>query len=337
MKVMLTGATGFVGGHVLKVLLEEGARIRCLVRRGREHLIPDSDLVEITTGDLRDPDSVDACASGCDAIFHVAADYRLWVPDPSAMFAVNVQGTRHVLNAARKNDVKRVVYTSTVGTLGIPMDGSAGNEETPVSFKDMVGPYKQSKYLAEQEALRAAQDGLDVVVVNPSTPVGPGDVKPTPTGKMILEFLQRRMPAYLNTGLNLIHVRDVAHGHLLALKRGRRAERYILGNQNLTLREIFEMLSRITGIPAPRIRLPRLPVLLLAYVSHWWSLWITKKEPRIPLDGVRMAAHHMFFDSSKAVRELNLPQTPVWEALREACEWFHQNGYVNGRKLRDAV
>jgi len=279
-------------------------------------------------GDLRDPDSVNACAAGCEVVFHVAADYRLWVPDPEVMYAINVGGTKNVLEAARKAGVQRVIYTSTVGALGIPEDGTPGTEETPVSLRDMVGPYKRSKFLAEREALKAARDGLDVVVVNPSTPVGPGDVKPTPTGRIITDFLNRRMPAYLDTGLNLVHVRDVAMGHILAMERGRSGEKYILGNENLTLMEIFELLASICGIPAPRIRLPRTPILALAYASEALSRWVTHREPRIPLDGVRMAAKKMFFDASKAVRELGMPQTPVRQALEEAVEWFRAEGYV---------
>jgi len=261
-------------------------------------------------------------------VFHVAADYRLWVPDPEVMYAINVGGTKNVLEAARKAGVQRVIYTSTVGALGIPEDGTPGTEETPVSLRDMVGPYKRSKFLAEREALKAARDGLDVVVVNPSTPVGPGDDKPTPTGRIITDFLNRRMPAYLDTGLNLVHVRDVAMGHILAMERGRSGEKYILGNENLTLMEIFELLASICGIPAPRIRLPRTPILALAYASEALSRWVTHREPRIPLDGVRMAAKKMFFDASKAVRELGMPQTPVRQALEEAVEWFRAEGYV---------
>jgi dihydroflavonol-4-reductase len=328
MRVMLTGATGFVGGHLLKLLLEKGFSIRCLVRPGREDLLPRASRVEIVHGDLCDAQAVERCARGCRVIFHVAADYRLWVPDPSRMYAVNVGGTRNVLLAARTASVERVIHTSTVGALGIPPDGSWGTEKTPVSLHDLAGPYKRSKYLAEQEALHAAKEGLDVVVVNPSTPVGPGDRKPTPTGKIIVDFLNRRMPAYVETGLNLIHVRDVAQGHVLALERGRRGEKYILGNQNLTLREIFQMLEEIAMIPAPRIKLPRKPIEILAILNEAVSRWITHREPRIPLDGVRMAAKKMFFDASKAVDELGLPQTPVRQALSEAVEWFRRNGYV---------
>lgn len=329
MQVMITGATGFVGGNLLALLVERGFRVRCLVRGGkRPPLAPDRGDVELCQGDLRDLESVESCAAGCEVIFHVAADYRLWVPDPEVMYAINVEGTRNVLRAAAKVGVRRVIHTSTVGTLGIPSDGRPGTEETPVRLQDMVSPYKRSKFLAEQEALRAAGEGLDVVVVNPSTPVGPGDIKPTPTGRIITDFLNRRMPAYVDTGLNLVHARDVAAGHILAMERGRSGEKYILGNENLTLREILELLASICGVLAPRVRLPRGPILAMAYLNEAVSRWITHREPRIPIDGVRMAAKKMFFDASKAVRELGMPQTPVRHALEDAVQWFRDNGYV---------
>ena len=328
MRVMLTGATGFVGGNLLELLSRRGFQVRCLVRPGGEKFLPRDPSVEVVRGDLRAPDSVEACAAGCRAIFHVAADYRLWVPDPAEMFAINVEGTRNVIRAARKAHVDRVVHTSTVGALGIPRDGSPGNEETPVAMKDLVGPYKRSKFLAEREALRAAEEGLDVVVVNPSTPVGPGDRKPTPTGRIVVDFLNRRMPAYVDTGLNLVHVGDVAEGHILALEHGRTGQKYILGNQDLTLGEIFHLLAQISSLKAPVLRLPRRPILGLAYLNEAWSRWLTHREPRIPLDGVRMAAKKMFFDASKAVRELGLPQTPVRVALEGAVGWFRDHGYV---------
>lgn len=329
MRAMLTGATGFVGGNLLDLLLERSFELRCLVRDEEQarKILPVGE-VELFQGDLRDPQAVERCARGCQVVFHTAADYRLWVPDPQNMYAINVGGTRNVLDAARMTKVQRVVHTSSVGALGIPDDGSPGTEETPVRLEDLVGPYKRSKFLSEQEALRAARDGLDVVVVNPSTPVGPKDRKPTPTGRIILDFLNRRMPAYVDTGLNLIHVRDVAEGHLLALERGRTGEKYILGNENLTLREIFQILAQISGLEAPRLRLPRWPILLLAYANHAISRWITGSEPRIPLDGVKMAAKRMFFDPSKAVRELGISQRPVRKALAEAVAWFRDQGYV---------
>lgn len=332
---MLTGATGFVGGNLLDLLLERGWSVRCLVRNREEAkgILPAGD-VDLYQGDLRDPEAVLACARGCQVVFHTAADYRLWVPDPENMYAVNVGGTKNVLNAAAKTGVERVVHTSSVGALGIPPDGSPGNEETPVRLEELVGPYKRSKFISEQEALRAAREGLDVVVVNPSTPVGPKDRKPTPTGKTILDFLRGRMPAYVDTGLNLIHVKDVAQGHLLALDKGKKGEKYILGNLNMSLREIFQLLADVSGLEAPKIRLPRWPILVMAYVECSISKWITHREPKIPLDGVKMAAKKMFFDSSKALRELGLPQTSVRQALGEAVSWFREQGYVTRRGER---
>jgi dihydroflavonol-4-reductase len=325
---MLTGSTGFVGGNLLELLTRRGFQVRCLVRPGTEQILPQDPSIEAVLGDLRDSESVERCASGCQAVFHVAADYRLWVPHPAEMFAINVDGTRNVLRAARRARVDRVVHTSTVGALGIPSNGSLGTEDSPVFLEDMVSPYKRSKFLAEREALAAAQEGLDVVVVNPSTPVGPGDRKPTPTGRIVVDFLNRRMPAYVDTGLNLVHVGDVADGHLLALERGRTGEKYILGHQNLTLGEILHLLAQISGLKAPALRLPRRPILWLAYLNQALSRWLTHREPRIPLDGVRMAAKKMFFDPSKAVRELGLPQTPVRIALEGAVNWFRDHGYV---------
>lgn len=328
MLVMLTGATGFVGANLLDVLLERGFQVRCFVRDETlaRSFLPKED-VELFLGDVRDLEALERCARGCRVIFHTAADYRLWVPDPENMYATNVQGTKNVLEAARRAKVERVVYTSSVGALGIPKDGSPGTEDTPVSLEDMVGHYKRSKFLAEREALTSAREGLDVVVVNPSTPIGPKDRKPTPTGRIIVDFLRGRMVAYLDTGLNIVHVRDVAEGHILAMERGRKGEKYILGNQNLTLREIFGLLEAISGRKAPRVRLPRWPILLLAYVLEGVSR-VTKREPPIPLDGVRMAAKKMFFDPSKAIRELGLPQTPVRQALADSVAWFRDNGYA---------
>ena len=325
---MLTGATGFVGANLLDVLLERGFRVRCFVRDENlaRSFLPTQDI-ELFQGDVRDPEALERCAKGCQIIFHTAADYRLWVPDPEKMYATNVQGTRNVLEAAKKAQVERVVYTSSVGALGIPKDGSPGTEDTPVSLEDMVGHYKRSKFLAEKEALSSAREGLDVVVVSPSTPIGPKDRKPTPTGRMIVDFLRGRMPAYLDTGLNIVHVRDVAEGHILAMEKGRKGEKYILGNENLTLREIFQLLESVSGRKAPRIRLPRWPILIMAYILEGVSR-ITKREPSIPLDGVRMAAKKMFFDPSKAIRELGLPQTPVRQALADSVTWFRDNGYA---------
>jgi len=329
MRVLVTGASGFVGSHVARLLAERGDVVRVLVRRSSpvDHLV--ALQCEPVIGDLCDSASVCSAVKGCDQVYHVAADYRLWCREPRSMYRTNVEGTLNVLRAALAAGIGRVVYTSTVGTLGNIGDGTPGTEETPVTLAEMVGHYKRSKFLAEEEVRRfAATEGLPVVIVNPSTPVGEGDLKPTPTGKIIVDFLRGRMPAYLDTGLNLVDVRDVAHGHLLAAERGRPGERYILGCRNVTLREILEMLSRITGLPAPTRRIPYAVALWAARIDTLVSGVVLGREPRIPLEGVLMARKRMFFDSSKAVRELGLPQSPVEGALARAVEWFRANGYV---------
>jgi dihydroflavonol-4-reductase len=329
-KTLVTGATGFVGRAVVEALLVQGREVRVLVRRP-QHRALQGLAVEVVQGDLTDPVSLHQALKGCSRLFHVAADYRLWVPDPPNMYAVNVAGTKSLLQAALDAGLERVVYTSTVGALGNPGDGTTGTEATPVSLADMVGHYKKSKFLAEQVALEYAGQGLPLVVVNPSTPVGAWDVRPTPTGQMIVDFLRGQMPAFLDSGLNLIHVRDVARGHLLAETRGRVGEKYILGHQNLTLAEIFKQLADLSGVKAPRWRLPYYPILGLAYLNEFWSTWITRRPPMIPLTAVQMAKKFMYFDSQKAVRGLGLPQTPVHQALQEAVDWFRQHGYVNGQ------
>jgi dihydroflavonol-4-reductase len=324
-KTLVTGGTGFIGRAVVVELLAAGRHVRVLARRP-EAL---ADLkVEVAQGDLVDSASLASAVRGCDRIFHVAADYRLWVPDPEAMYAVNVQGTRDLMAAAAEAGVSRVVYTSTVGALGNPGDGTPGTEETPVTLAGMVGHYKRSKFLAEEVVLEFARQGLPVVLVHPSAPVGPWDSRPTPTGQIIVDYLKGRMPAYLETGLNLIHVRDVAQGHLLAEGKGRVGEKYILGNQNLSLSEIFWMLAEITNIPAPKVRLPYWPILALSYLDEFWATHVSGKPPRMPVAGVKMAKKFMYFDSSKAIRELGLPQTPVRQALEEAVTWFQEHGYA---------
>jgi dihydroflavonol-4-reductase len=327
MKTFVTGATGFIGASIVRELLKDGREVRVLAR-------PSSNLanlkgldIEIWKGDLLDSASLNSGLKGCDILYHAAADYRLWTRRPDEMFSANVGGTTAVLEAALANNIERVVYTSSVGTLGNSGDGLPGTEETAVSLDDMIGPYKKSKFLAEREAERFVALGLPLVIVNPSTPVGPWDIKPTPTGKIIVDFLKRKMPAYLDTGLNLIAVEECARGHILAERYGRTGCKYILGNTNLSLRDIFIMLEEITGIPAPKVRLPYTPVLMAAWLNEGFSR-VTGIEPLIPLAGVRMAAHHMYFDSGRAVRELGLPQTPVNEALKRAVEWFRANGYV---------
>ena len=327
MKTFITGATGFIGASIVRELLKDGREVRALVRGGSDTSNLAGLDLEFWRGDLRDNDSLLQGLKGCDVLYHAAADYRLWTLDPSDMYRTNVDGTVAILGAALKNDLSRVVYTSSVGTLGNPGDGTPGTEMTPVTLADMVGHYKKSKFLAEKEAEKFVSRGLPLVIVNPSTPVGPLDIKPTPTGRIIVDFLNRKMPAYLDTGLNIIAVEDCARGHVMAEQKGQIGEKYILGNANLTLRDIFGLLEEITGLSAPKIRLPYMPVLLAAYVNEGIAR-ITGKEPLIPLAGVQMAAKFMYFDPSRAVRELGLPQSALKDALKRAVDWFRTNNYV---------
>jgi len=326
-RAFVTGATGFIGGHVARLLLEEGWEVRALKRPGSFNPFLRDHQPRWLEGDLGDYPSIVKACRGCEAVFHVAADYRLWAPRPAEIYANNVQGTVNVLRAARECGARRVVYTGSVGALGLREDASPADESTPVALKDMVGHYKRSKFLAEREADKFSRAGLPLVKVHPSTPVGPGDHKPTPTGKIIVDFLNRRMPAYVDTGLNLVHVRDVAKGHLLALEKGEIGEGYILGNRNMTLAEIFSVLEKISGIPAPKFSLPHFPVLAVAAANEIFSR-LTGKEPLVPLEGARMARKRMFFSARKAVECLGLPQTPVEQALEEAVQWFRQNEYA---------
>ena len=329
MDALVTGGTGFVGANVVRELLAEGATVRVLARAGGERLALAGLPVEIVEGDLLDQASLRRAAHGVELVFHVAADYRLWARDPRVLFRTNVEGTRAMLGAAVDAGAKRIVYTSTVGALGVPHDGTPGTEETPVSLDDMVGPYKASKFLAEAVAREMADAGAPVVVVNPSAPVGPWDVKPTPTGQMIVDFMRGRMFASLDTGLNLVHVRDVARGHLLAARHGRIGERYILGHANLPLREIFGLLAAITGRRPPRLTMPY-AVAWLGAACLEGGARLTGRVPPVPLNAVRMARKRMYFDPSKAVRELGLPQTPVEEPLARAVAWFRERGYARG-------
>jgi len=327
MDALVTGGTGFVGANLVRALLGDGLSVRVLARRGGDRRALESCAVEVVEGDLLDVASLRAAVRGVRRVYHVAADYRLWAPDPRALFRSNVDGTRHVLEAASAAGVERIVYTSTVGAVGIPKDRTPGRETTPVSLHDMIGPYKTSKFLAERVALELADRGAPVVIVNPSAPVGPWDVKPTPTGQMIVDFLRGKMVASLDTGLNLVHVGDVARGHILAAERGRHGERYILGNQNLSLLEIFRLLARITGIPAPRVRVPY-AVAWLAAAGMEGVARLTGRAPDVPLTAVRMARKRMYFSAAKAVHELGLPQTPVATALYDAVDWFLARGYA---------
>ena len=331
MKALLTGGTGFVGCHVARELVGRGVAVRALVRANsrRDNLQTlDPRLLEQFEGDLTDAQSLRSAVKGCDVLYHVAADYRLWARDPQELYRANVQGTRDLLQAALDGGIAKVVYTSTVGALGIPHDGTPGTETTPVSEQNMIGHYKRSKFLAEEEARSFVAKGLQIVVTNPSTPVGEQDIKPTPTGQIIVDFLNRKMPAYVDTGLNLVDVRDVAIGTILAGERGKIGERYILGNRNLTLDEMFGMLAAITGIPAPKVKMPYFAAYLAVGIENLVVDKLLHRAPAHPFEGVKMAKHRMFFDASKAVQELGLPQSPVEEALARAVHWFRTNGYT---------
>jgi dihydroflavonol-4-reductase len=327
-KVLVTGATGFIGFHLVRFLREKGLHVRALVRRDTDDSCVRSLDAETVRGDVRDLKSVVNALQGCAHVYHVAADYRLWVPDPGRMYETNVEGTKNVLEAALMLRVEKVVYTSTVGVLTGATHGRPADERSAACIEDMVGHYKRSKFLAEREAYGFINKGVPVVIVNPSTPIGEMDRKPTPTGKMIVDFLNGRIPAYIDTGLNFIDVQDVAAGHWLAAVKGRTGERYILGNKNITLRDFFETLALIAGRKPPRIRLPYLPVLLAAHIDEAVSNWVTHRPPAIPVTGVRMAGKFMYFDASKAVAELQLPQTPVKLAMEKAVEWYRKHGYA---------
>ena len=331
MKTLVTGGTGFVGANVVRALLKRGAEVRALVRPRSDTQNLDSLDVELVAGDLRDRGSVEAALEGCDTLYHVAAMYALWARNPREIYDSNVTGTINILEAAEQAGVQKIVYTSSVATIGLPKDGTPGTEEIPLPPEDMVSDYKRSKYLAEQEVLKYAQRGLPVVIVNPSFPVGAWDVKPTPSGQMIVNFLRGKIPAYVDTGLNVVDVEDVAIGHILAAERGRLGERYILGHANLTLPELFQLLAQVSGMSAPRIRIPYGVAYLSACVSEVVARTITHKPPFVTLAGVKLSRKRMFFDASKAVRELGLPQTPAIEALRKAVQWFRTHGYAKER------
>ncbi|HEY3323219.1 MAG TPA: hopanoid-associated sugar epimerase [Planctomycetota bacterium] len=325
--ILVTGATGFVGNHVARALLAKGEAVRILVRK-TSNLAQLSDLpqLEKAVGDLRDRASLDAAVKGCTMLFHVAADYRFDVSDPADVYRSNVEGTQSLLEAAGQAGLKRIVYTSTVGCIGFIKDGLA-TEDSPCSIDRMVGTYKRTKFQAEQVALELARKGLPVVIVNPTAPVGEYDAKPTPTGDMIVRFLKRQMPAVIDTGLNLIDVRDCAQGHVLAAEKGKIGERYILGCKNMSLMEIGQALSKISGLPAPKFKLPY----AIAYLAGWFSTksaLMLGKTPSISLEGVRMAKKKMWVDGSKAVRDLGLPQTPPEEALARAVKWYREKGYA---------
>ena len=328
MKAFVTGATGFLGSHVARVLGEQGADLRLLVRSTSNLRNLEGIKAETATGDLRDSSSLEKGMSGCDTVFHVAADYRLWVRDPAEMYRSNVDGTKAILDAARKHGVRRVVYTSSVATVGFTGNGHPADEDSPVSLADMIGPYKRSKFMAEQLAMEAGGSGMHVVVVNPTTPVGEQDVKPTPTGRIVVDFLKRRFPAYVETGLNLVDVRECAVGHVVALEKGRPGERYILGGENLTLKQILDKLGEISGLPSPKVKLPYVFAFATGIVDEAITGRLLHREPRATVDSVRMGKKKMFASCAKAERELGWKIVPVEGALRRAVEWFQANGYV---------
>ena len=333
MNCFVTGASGFIGANLVHELVARKHRVKALLRPGSDVRGLGAVEFERVEGDLSDVATLKEAMQGCDWCFHVAASYHLWLRDYRPMYAANVEGTRNVIQAAASAGCLRVVYTSTVGCIGLPepVDGriSPSDESTPVSERQMSNHYKRSKWQAEQVATKFVRDGLPIIIVNPSTPVGPRDVKPTPTGQVIVDFLNHRMPAYLDTGLNWVHVRDVAIGHILAAQNGSIGERYILGHAkgNWTMQEAFAVLEEVTGIRAPTLRIPYSVALGAAYANEALS-WFTGRPPKAPLAGVHMAKHKMYFNPAKAIRELGLPQTPPKQALADAAEWFRQNGYV---------
>jgi len=336
MTALVTGATGFLGNHVARLLAERGERVRVLVRPGSETRRLEGLPVERVEGDLRAAASLVRATEGIETVYHVAADYRLWARDPREIYESNVTGTRNLLQAARNAGVARFVYTSTVATVAVPHTESLPDERTVTSVEQMIGHYKRSKWLAEQEALGAARAGMPVVIVNPTTPVGPGDARPTPTGRTLVDFLNGRMPAYVDTGLNWVPVEDAAAGHLLAAERGTFGERYILGGENLSLKQVFDMLAGVSGRPAPRVRLPHALALAAGYADAAVSR-LLRREPRIPLEGVRMARHSMFVDAGKARRDLGFAPGPVAAALERAVRWYQANGYAGVRRLAGAA
>ena len=328
MKIFVTGATGFVGHHVAKALAEQGAELRFLVRKSSNLSNLEGIAGDTVLGDLTAPEGFKSALGGCDAVMHVAADYRLWIRDPDSMYRANVDGTRDLLKLAREASVRRVVYTSSVATMAFRTDGIVVNEDTPVTIDDMVGHYKRSKFLAEQQAIAAAQDGQQVIILNPTTPIGPNDTKPTPTGRIFVDFLNRKFPAYVDTGLNLVDVSEVARTHVAALKVGKPGRRYILGGENLTLKQILDKMSAITGIPSPTTKIPFGIAATYAFFEEFISGKIRGKEPRATLEEVRMGRKKMFASSARAQQELGFKILPVYPAMRAAIEWFRANGYA---------
>ena len=328
MRAFITGATGFEGGHVARCYADAGADLRLLTRQtSRLDSLQGIDA-EMVLGDLREPEKLRSALTGCDALVHVAADYRLWVRDPKAMYATNVDGTRELFKLAREVGIQRVVYTSSVATMGFKTDGTIVDEETPVSLNDMIGHYKRSKFLGELEAIAAAKAGQHVMILNPTTPIGPGDAKPTPTGGIIVDFLNKKFPAYVDTGLNLVDVAEVARMHLVAFECGRPGERYILGGENLTLKQILDRMSSITGLPSPTMKVPHAVAMAFAFFDESITGKLRGKEPRATVEAVRMGKKMMFASSARAERELGFKVLPVYPALRAAIEWFVAHGYA---------
>jgi len=328
MKVFLTDATGFIGHHVAKALAAQGAQLRMLVRKTSKLDNLEGISGETHVGDLAQPESIRPALAGCDAVVHVAADYRLWIPNPDEMYRANVDGTRELLRMAREAQVPRVVYTSSVATMHFRTDGLVINEDTPVSLKDMVGHYKRSKFLAEREAIAAAEGGQKVIILNPTSPIGPNDAKPTPTGRIFLDFLNRKFPAYMDTGLNLVDVSEVARTHAAALTKGQPGRRYILGGENLTLKQILDKMSAITGIPSPTVKIPFAVAATYAFFEEWITGRIRGREPRATFEEVRMGRKKMYASSARAQQELDFRIVPIYPAMRAAIEWFRTHGYA---------
>jgi dihydroflavonol-4-reductase len=322
-KALVTGATGFVGSAVARRLLRDGHQVRVLARPRSDRRNVQGLDVEVVEGDLTDESSLRVACESCDALFHVAADYRLWAPVPEELYRANVQGTRAILQAAKQAGVSRIVYTSSVATLGIPKDGSSGDERTAVALDDMIGHYKRSKFLAEEVARHFASDGLSIVIVNPSTPVGPRDIKPTPTGRIVRDAMTGRLPAYVDTGLNIVHVDDVAEGHWLAFQHGVIGERYVLGGENLSLRDVLMEIATLAGRSPPKLRLPHAVVMPIAHVAEAWAR-LTGTNPIATVEEVRMSKKRMFFSSAKAMRDLGYAPRSARVALQDAVQWFAQ-------------
>ena len=335
MTTLVTGAAGFLGSHVARQLVARGESVRVLLRASSSNRAIADLPLEYVTGDLRDEASLERAMAGVRRVFHVAADYRLWAKNPQEIYDSNVGGTANLLAAARKAGVERFVYTSTVATIAVDRP-TLPDETTVANFEEMVGHYKRSKWMAEKEVLQAAQDGLPAVVAMPTTPVGPGDWKPTPTGKIIVDFLNGKMPGYVETGLNFVGVEDCAAGHLLVAEKGKIGERYLLGAENLTLKQVLDMLARVTGLPTPKLKIPHAVALGVAYAETAFSRMVGR-EPQIPVEGVRIAQHLMFVDCARRQKELGFAPGPVKQAFERAVRWYQQNGYVSARRIKRMV